>query len=94
MKKGLWPIAPDFDLLDVLVRFEEGRTPGLLTMEPLLRFALTQPISTTVIGCDNTDQLEENVYFAASFDPMTAQEEKEIIRLVSPFAKRLMYYKP
>jgi predicted aldo/keto reductase-like oxidoreductase len=47
-----------------------------------------------VIGCDDTDQLEENVSFAASFRPMTDKEEKEIIKLVSPFAKRLMYYKP
>ena len=70
------------------------KIPGLLTVEPLLRFALSQPITTAVIGCDNTDQLEENVYFAASFSPMTAKEEKEIIRIVSPFAKRLMYYKP
>lgn len=68
--------------------------PGFVTMEPFFRFALSQPITTVVIGCDDTDQLEENVSFAASFRPMTDKEEKEIINLVSPFAKRLMYYKP
>jgi predicted aldo/keto reductase-like oxidoreductase len=68
--------------------------PGFVTMEPFFRFALSQPITTAVIGCDNTDQLEENVSFAASFTPMTDKEEKEIIHLASPFAKRLMYYKP
>ena len=69
------------------------KLPGLVTMEPLFRFALSQPITTAVIGCDNTDQLDENVYFAASFSPMTDKEEKELVHLVSPFAKRLMYYK-
>lgn len=68
--------------------------PGFVTMEPFFRFALSEPITTAVIGCDNTEQLEENVSFAASFSPVTDKEKKEIIRLVSPFAKRLMYYKP
>lgn len=36
----------------------------------------------------------KNFYFAASFDPMTAKEEKEFTCLVAPFAKTLMYYKP
>jgi predicted aldo/keto reductase-like oxidoreductase len=70
------------------------KLPGFVTMEPFFRFALSEPITTAVIGCDNTEQLEENVSFAASFSPMTDKEKKEIIRLVSPFAKRLMYYKP
>jgi predicted aldo/keto reductase-like oxidoreductase len=70
------------------------KLPGFLTMEPFFRFALSQPITTAVIGCDNTDQLKENVSFAASFRPMSDKEEKGIIHLVSPFAKRLMYYKP
>jgi hypothetical protein len=68
--------------------------PGFVNMEPFFRFALSQPITTAVIGCDDTDQLEGNVSFAASFRHMTNKEEKEIIKLVAPFAKRLMYYKP
>jgi len=70
------------------------KLPGFVTMEPFFRFALSQPITTAVIGCDNTDQLKENVSFATSFRPMTDKEEKEILHLISPFAKRLMYYKP
>jgi aryl-alcohol dehydrogenase-like predicted oxidoreductase len=96
--KETLPLAIDKGMgiigMKVYFRGLAEKFPGLLTMEPLLRFALTQPITTVVIGCDDTDQLEENVYFAASFSPMTVREEKEIISLVSPFAKRLMYYKP
>ena len=80
--------------MKVYFRGFAAKLPGFVTMEPFFRFALSEPITTAVIGCDNTVQLEENVSFAASFSPMTDKEKKEIIRLVSPFAKRLMYYKP
>jgi predicted aldo/keto reductase-like oxidoreductase len=80
--------------MKVYFRGFAAKLPGFVTMEPFFRFALSQPITAAVIGCDNTEQLEENVSFAVSFRPMTDKEEKEIIHLVSPFAKRLMYYKP
>lgn len=70
------------------------RLPGFVTMEPFYRFALSQPITTAAIGCENILQLEENVHFATSFSPMTYEETKEIVNVVSPYAKRLMYYKP
>jgi predicted aldo/keto reductase-like oxidoreductase len=62
-------------------------------MEPLFRFALSQPITTVVIGCDNVEQLEENVKFAGSFSPMTEKEIQELIGKISPDARELMYYK-
>ena len=63
-------------------------------MEPFLRFALSQPVSNVVIGCDDIAQLEQNVKFAGSFEPMTQDEQQRLIRDVSPFARQLMYYKP
>lgn len=80
--------------MKVYFRGFAAKLPGFVTMEPFFRFALSEPITTAVIGCDNREQLEENVSFAAAFSPMTDKEKKEITRLVSPFAKRLMYYKP
>jgi predicted aldo/keto reductase-like oxidoreductase len=70
------------------------RLPGFVTMEPFYRFALSQPITSAIIGCDDIYQLEENVYFATSFSPMKDEEIKELVDAVSPYAKRLMYYKP
>ncbi len=40
------------------------KIPQVSSLEPFLRFALSHPISTAVIGCDNIKQLEENVRFA------------------------------
>jgi len=64
------------------------------SMEPFLRFALSQPITNIVIGCDDIAQLEQNVEFAGSFEPMTQEQQQDLIRNVSPFARQLMYYKP
>jgi aryl-alcohol dehydrogenase-like predicted oxidoreductase len=88
-KKGMGMIG-----MKVYFRGFADRLPGFKTMEPFLRFALSQPIATAVIGCDDVEQLEENVKLAASFAPMTEQESRELIAHVSPYARQLMYYKP
>ncbi len=70
-----------------------GKLPGFRTTEPFYRFALSQSITTAVIGCDNVEQLSENVKLASSFKPMTEGEKKDLINAVSPYARQLMYYK-
>jgi predicted aldo/keto reductase-like oxidoreductase len=71
-----------------------SRLPWYTNMEPFLRFALSQTVTNVVIGCDDIAQLEQNVKFAGSFEPMTPEEQQALIRDVSPFARQLMYYKP
>jgi aryl-alcohol dehydrogenase-like predicted oxidoreductase len=68
--------------------------PWYTSMEPFLRFALSQPVSAVVIGCDDLKQLEENVAFAESFVPMTDLEMQALVHEVSGHARQLMYYKP
>jgi predicted aldo/keto reductase-like oxidoreductase len=63
-------------------------------MEPFFRFALSQPVTTAVIGCDDIRQLEENVAFAASFNPMSEEDKQGLIDKIEPYARQLMYYKP
>jgi len=88
-KKGMGVIG-----MKVYFRGLAARLPGFASLEPFYRFALSQPITTAVIGCDSVEQLEENVEFAASFKAMTAEERKELVESVSPYARQLMYYKP
>jgi aryl-alcohol dehydrogenase-like predicted oxidoreductase len=80
--------------MKVYLRGLVTRLPGHPGMEPYLRFALSQPVSTAVIGCDDVPQVEENVRIASSFTPMTPEEQSHLVRFVSPFARQLMYYKP
>ncbi|MBM4140327.1 MAG: aldo/keto reductase [Nitrospira sp.] len=70
------------------------RLPWFDTMEPFFHFALSQSITTAVIGCDSISQLVENVQIASRFSPMSVDMIKTLIRNVTPFARRLMYYKP
>jgi predicted aldo/keto reductase-like oxidoreductase len=56
--------------MKVYFRGFASKIPWYETMEPFLHFALSQPVTTVVIGCDSVEQLEENVTFAARFKPM------------------------
>ena len=67
--------------------------PGYTSLEPFLRFALSQPVTNVVIGCDDVEQLAENVRFAESYVPMTDLEMQALVRDVSLYARKLMYYK-
>jgi predicted aldo/keto reductase-like oxidoreductase len=80
--------------MKVYLRGFATKIPRVSSLEPFLRFALSHPISTAVIGCDTIKQLEENVRFASSFKPMTVKEKEALVTSVAPYAKRLMYYKP
>ena len=79
--------------MKVYFRGFASKLPGYNGMEPFFRFALSQPVTNIVIGCDNVAQLEENVRFAESFEPMTEEEQKKLARAVEAFSRQLMYYK-
>ena len=80
--------------MKVYLRGLAVKLPGFDSIRPFYRFALSQQISTAVIGCDDIEQLEENVRFAGSFMPMQEQEMKDLVEAVAPYARSLMYYKP
>ncbi len=63
------------------------------TVEPFLRFALSQDTSVTLVGCDSVEQLEANVLYAERFVPMPCEEQNRLIELLKPDAFSLMYYK-
>jgi aryl-alcohol dehydrogenase-like predicted oxidoreductase len=66
---------------------------GLDSAETFLRFALSQPITAAVVGCDTLEQLEMNVRIAESFHPMPQKEQNILLNKVKPYARELMYYK-
>ena len=60
----------------------------------LLSYALTQPISVAVVGCDNVEQMTENAEAASTFQPMRFKEIQRFGQMIEPYARQLMYYKP
>lgn len=79
--------------MKVYLRGLAARLPWYSSMGPFYRYALTQPITTAVIGCDDVGQLEQNAEFARAFTPMTDKEVQGLVDAVSPVACDLMYYK-
>jgi predicted aldo/keto reductase-like oxidoreductase len=79
--------------MKVYFRGFASQLPGYTGMEPFFRFALSQPVTNIVVGCDNVAQLAENVRFAESFKPMEEEEQKKLVRDTAAFARKLMYYK-
>jgi aryl-alcohol dehydrogenase-like predicted oxidoreductase len=88
-KKGMGIIG-----MKVYFRGMAAELPRYDTMEPYLHYALSQPITTAVIGCDSIRQLEENVLFAKRFRTMREDKMKSLMDEIRPYARRLMYYKP
>lgn len=89
IEKGMGVIA-----MKVYMRGLAARIPWFSSMDPFFRFALSYPITTAVIGCDNLGQLEANVKTASSFVPMDSEENDSLVSAVKPYARQLMHYKP
>ena len=50
--------------------------PGRL--HDAMRYVLTLPVSTVIVGCDSIAQLEENVNIARAFTPMSDSQLAEL----------------
>jgi aryl-alcohol dehydrogenase-like predicted oxidoreductase len=79
--------------MKVYLRGLAAELPWSDTLEPFLHFALSQPVTTVVVGCDSIEQLEENVTFAARFKPMPKKQMKTLMEKIKPSARQLLHYK-
>jgi predicted aldo/keto reductase-like oxidoreductase len=70
--------------------FREG---GVTKMEQAMRYVLTLPVSTIIVGIDDVRQLEENVRIAQEFKPMTAEEAKATEELTKPYYADASWFK-
>lgn len=59
---------------------------------PWIRYALAQEVSTIVIGCDDPQQVEQNLATAMQA-PLSLEECRQMEAAVAPWARQLMYYK-
>ena len=66
--------------------------PGALKMREAMRYVLSLPVSTVIIGCDNIAQLEENVQIACEFTPLSQAQMAAISNLVAPVTKQSLFF--
>ncbi|HMD44278.1 MAG TPA: aldo/keto reductase, partial [Candidatus Acidoferrum sp.] len=67
--------------------------PGVLTMNEAMRFTLSHPVSTVIIGCDTIGQLEENVQIARDFTPLSQSQMAALGELAEPVAKQSLFFR-
>ena len=67
---------------------------GLAPVRDYVQYALSQPVSLVVIGCDSPEHVQELAQAAREFQPMPPEDQHRLEEAVTPFAKGLMYYKP
>jgi uncharacterized protein len=69
------------------------RPGGVTSMKDAMRYVLTQPVSTVIVGCDTVAQLEENVALARAFTPMTSAEQARVEGLTASYEREAAFFK-
>ncbi len=69
------------------------RNGGIASMEPALRYVLTLPVSTAIIGISALKELDENLRIAAQFEPCTPEEMTELERSTQPYFADALWYR-
>ncbi|MFZ0392280.1 MAG: aldo/keto reductase [Terracidiphilus sp.] len=67
--------------------------PGTLTMKEAMYYTLSRPVSTVIIGCDTTAQLEENVSLAREFTPLSSKQEQQLVAKAEACAKPSLFFR-
>ena len=58
-----------------------------------MHYTLSHPVSTVIIGCDNVQQLEENVQIAHEFTPLSETQIATLKEMAEPVAKQSLFFR-
>ncbi|HQR45023.1 MAG TPA: aldo/keto reductase [Thermoanaerobaculia bacterium] len=67
--------------------------PGTLTMPEAMRYVLSLPVSTVIIGVDSVAQLEANVAIARSFTPLSGAQLAALEAKAEPVKKQALFFR-
>jgi aryl-alcohol dehydrogenase-like predicted oxidoreductase len=67
--------------------------PGTLTMREALLYNLSLPVSTTIVGCDNPEQVEQNVKYASEWTAFSDEQMREIEHKTLPIVRQALYFR-
>jgi predicted aldo/keto reductase-like oxidoreductase len=74
-------------------RRPQDKGPGTLRMQDALRYVLSLPVSTVVVGCDSVAQLEENVRFAREFNPLSGAQMGALEEKARPVHEQALFFR-
>ena len=67
--------------------------PGALTIREALEYNMSLPVSTTIIGVDDVEQIEENVKIASEFSPLSNDQMAAIEYKCLPIVRQGLYFR-
>jgi hypothetical protein len=67
--------------------------PGTITMRDAMAYTLSLPVSTVIIGCDNPQQVEENVQLARAFTPLSDGQMLALQQRTEPIARQALFFR-
>jgi aryl-alcohol dehydrogenase-like predicted oxidoreductase len=67
--------------------------PGTIRMREAMRYTLSLPVSTVIVGCDSVAQLEENVRLAREFTPLSEGQMTALAAKAAPCAKQALFFR-
>jgi aryl-alcohol dehydrogenase-like predicted oxidoreductase len=70
-----------------------GTRPGTLEYPEALRYVLSLPVSTVIVGVDSIAQLEENVQLARSFVPLSDGQMKTLEAKAEPVHRQALFFR-
>jgi predicted aldo/keto reductase-like oxidoreductase len=73
-------------------RFADS-TPGTLSMNEAMRYVMSLPVSTVIVGCDSIAQLEENVKTAREFTPLSSPQMAELEERSEPVHRQALFFR-
>ncbi len=71
----------------------QGGRPGTLSMREAVRYVLSLPVSTVIIGCDSAAQVEENVQLAREFTPLAQGQMAELAARTEPIQRQALFFR-
>jgi len=93
----LYPVANEMNVGIIGMKvFAQGyifHPDGIKTTWEPLYYAMSQPISTVIVGCDSVAQLEENVALAKGFYKLSPEQLEEIQNQTKSYTKRGAFFR-
>ncbi len=61
-------------------------------MRNAMRYTLSLPVSTVLVGCDNIAQLEENMQIARELTPLSQSQMAALGNRIAPVARQFLFF--
>jgi aryl-alcohol dehydrogenase-like predicted oxidoreductase len=74
-------------------RRPSDQRPGTLDMRDAMRYVLSLPVSTVIVGCDSVAQVEENVAIACAFNPLSPAQMAELEAKAEPVHRQALFFR-